>query len=79
MYTVIVASKHDIHPIYNNLNGKLCNDQPQNSGPMYRSAIYCEDETELELAKKSAEKYQQNLNDRGIRGILAMIANYTAI
>ena len=39
-----------------------------NSGPMYRSAIYCDDETDLELAKQSAETYQKNLNDRGVTG-----------
>ena len=35
---------------------------------MYRSAIYCDDEAQLELAKKSAETYQQNLNARGVTG-----------
>jgi len=42
--------------------------QGNDSGPMYRSAIYCDDEAQLELAKKSAETYQQNLNARGITG-----------
>ena len=37
---------------------------------MYRSAIYCDDETQLELAEKSAETYQQNLKDRGVTGTL---------
>jgi len=42
--------------------------QGNDSGPMYRSAIYCDDETQLELAKQSAQTYQKNLNDRGVSG-----------
>ncbi|XP_063676907.1 peptide methionine sulfoxide reductase MsrA-like [Bolinopsis microptera] len=37
----------------------------RNRGPMYRSAIFCDNETQLELARKSAEKFQQNLDERG--------------
>jgi len=42
--------------------------QGNDAGPVYRSAIFCDDETQLEQAKKSAEKYQQNLIDRGVTG-----------
>ena len=42
--------------------------QGNDSGPMYRSAIYCMDEEQLELAKKSADIYQKNLQDRGVTG-----------
>ena len=38
---------------------------------MYRSAIFCDDETQFELARKSAEKFQQELDERGVTGTLS--------